>query len=712
MNRFAQALPVDFARVTEGNLTDALGREWLETNGLGGYASSTILGLNTRRYHGLLVAATRPPVGRIVMLSKLEETLVIDGRRYELSANRYAGVVHPQGYRYQTGFRLDPFPVFTYRVEGIELEKSVFMPHGENTVCLQYKLRPFRAGTEPDEANSPTDADAANSLTGPHEEPSPSAFGLRRSVRLVVRPLVAFRDYHGLMREGEEGAGPRVLPEAGLVGVVPGGGLPALYFAHDAERLETESYWYRNFEYERERERGFDFTEDLFSPFALGFDLSRGAGASLIASTERRDIEGSAALRQSELERRSRILAAAQPGDGSGLVARSSAPDDLLRALKAAAAQFIVARDTRQTIIAGYHWFSDWGRDTMIALPGLTLATGRADVARSILLEFSRHVDRGMIPNRFPDQGETPDYNTVDATLWFFEAVRALLGYTNDYEFVRADLYEVLADIIRWHVRGTRFNIRVDGDGLLYAGAEGVQLTWMDAKVGDWVVTPRRGKAVEIQALWYNALRLMEGLAARFADEANRKQYAEMAARARESFGPLFWNEEAGCLYDVVDGEEMDASLRPNQIFAVSLPHPLLPEAQAQRVVATVRRELLTPYGLRSLGRDDPRYRGRYEGDSLSRDGAYHQGTVWGWLMGPFITAYVRVNKGSPESRAEALRWLEGFREHLGRAGMGQVSEIFDGDAPHTPRGCIAQAWSVGELLRAALEDVYDAGNA
>jgi predicted glycogen debranching enzyme len=344
----------------------------------------------------------------------------------------------------------------------------------------------------------------------------------------------------------------------------------------------------------------------------------------------------------------------------------------------------------------------------MIALPGLTLITGRADIAKSILLAFAQHVDRGMLPNRFPDAGEQPEYNTVDATLWFFEAVRALLHYTDDSEFVRANLYSALASIIDWHVRGTRYGIRVDDDGLLASGEPGVQLTWMDAKVGDWVVTPRHGKPVEIQALWYNALRIMEQLAHEFDDEADEERYSGMAARAHRSFNKLFWNEAAGCLYDVVNGDAREASIRPNQIFAASLPHSMLSREKAKRVVEVVERELLTPYGLRSLAPSDPQYRGRYEGGPSSRDGVYHQGTVWAWLMGPFITAYIKANRGTKKSRQQAAQWLTGFREHLSDAGLGQISEIFDGDPPHQPRGCMAQAWSVAELLRAAVEDVFE----
>ncbi|HYY98723.1 MAG TPA: amylo-alpha-1,6-glucosidase, partial [Pyrinomonadaceae bacterium] len=377
-------------------------------------------------------------------------------------------------------------------------------------------------------------------------------------------------------------------------------------------------------------------------------------------------------------------------------------------ALARAADTYLVQRGSGLTIVAGYPWFTDWGRDTFIAVRGLCLATGRFADARDVLLQWSETVSEGMLPNRFPDAGEAPEYNTVDATLWFFEAVRALLKYTGDYEFVRRELYGVLKEIVVWHERGTRYRIHVDDDGLLFAGEEGVQLTWMDARVAGREVTPRAGKAVEIQALWHNALRVMEGLAREFGSGEDERKYGAMAARARESFARQFWNEEAGCLYDVVNGEERDPSIRPNQIIAASLAHSMLSEERARRVVAVVERELLTPYGLRSLAPSDPRYAGRYEGGPEARDGVYHQGTVWAWLMGPFITAYVKAHGRSPESKRQAAAWLAPLREHLKDAGLGHVSEIFDGDAPHAPRGCVAQAWSVAELLRAAAEDVFE----
>ncbi len=509
---------------------------------------------------------------------------------------------------------------------------------------------------------------------------------------LELRPLIAFRDYHSLTHENAA-LNASLKTEAGTVTMRPYPDLPALHVAHTQGEMHPMGDWYCCFEYTAEQQRGLDYQEDLFQPFGLVFDLNQDPRAAVVASTELRAIESIAAARTAEIDRRNKILA----------VAPSS--DPFFQELVQAADQFIVQRGQFHSIIAGYHWFSDWGRDAMITLPGLALVTRRPEIAKSILLAFAAHVDHGMLPNRFPDAGETPEYNTADATLWFFEAVRALAAYTGDSEFVRTKLYAVLADIIRWHERGTRYGIRADSDGLLSAGAPGVQLTWMDAKVGDWVVTPRRGKPVEIQALWYNALRIMEDLALAFGNASDHTYFKELAGRAQQSFPDVFWNGSAGCLYDVVDGETRDGSIRPNQILAVSLHHKMLSREKAKSVVETVKQHLLTPYGLRSLAPGDPQYRGRYEGDVLSRDGAYHQGTVWPWLLGPFVTAYLEVNDRSPEARRQAGQWLAELRRYIEDEGVGQIPEIFDGDPPRRSGGCIAQAWSVAELLRTLAED-------
>ena len=616
-------------------------------------------GQNTRRYHGLLVAARRPPTERVMLLSKLEEMLTINGETVELGTNQYPGTVHPQGYKYLVNFRLDPFPVFTFRVGEVELEKTVFMLRRENTTVVRYRL------------HAPADVTA----------------------KLIVRPLVAFRDYHALQHANDNT--PLVDIAPGLVRVAPAGFEPVLCLAHDATTVYGESLWYKNFEYLEEQARGFDFREDLFNPCALSFELRNGARANLIASTKRYDAAEAESFEPHERARRH-----AHKGVHES--------DAYLRTLYGAAEQFIVRRGhDRATVIAGYHWFTDWGRDTMIALPGLTLTTERYDLARDIMTAFAETVSEGMIPNRFPDAGDAPEYNTVDATLWFFHAAHEYVRHTGDLDFVRDTLYTNFKDIIAWHERGTRYGIKMDADGLLHSGEEGVQLTWMDAKVGDWVVTPRTGKPVEIQALWYNALCVMASFAARLGEPDKAAHYAALSERARASFAQKFWNEEGNYLYDVLaaDGTP-DPALRPNQIFAVSLPYAILTGLHARAVVAAVEEMLLTPFGLRSLSPNHPDYRQHYEGDGLARDGAYHQGTVWGWLIGPFITAYLKVHERTPASIVQARQWLAAFRDHLTEAGLGQVSEIFDAEPPHTPRGCIAQAWSVAELLRCEVEEL------
>jgi predicted glycogen debranching enzyme len=534
------------------------------------------------------------------------------------------------------------------------------MVQGENTTVVQYELEQSFAGN--------------------------------RDIKLEVRPLIAFRDYHGTTHENSA-LDPHVETDSLQTSLKPYWDLPALHLAHNLADVDPNGFWYRNFQYAVEQERGLDFAEDLFSPCALTFDLNATKKMSIIASTERHQAINADSYRQAEIERRSIITKDVD------------ATNWLVSLLRTAADQFIVAREQGETIIAGYHWFADWGRDTMIALPGLTLVSGRWDIAKDILAEFATHVDQGMLPNRFPDAGEAPEYNTVDATLWLFEAVRSFVQYTGDYEFVRTSLYSVLQDIINWHVKGTRYGIHVDDDGLLFSGEPGVQLTWMDAKVGDRVVTPRHGKPVEIQALWYNALRVMEDLAERFNDPNAKLEYGTMADKACASFNKRFWNEQAGCLYDVINGEIRDASIRPNQIIAISLTNTMVATERAKSILSVIERELLTPRGLRTLSPSDPNYIGRYEGAPGTRDGAYHQGTVWPWLMGPYITASVKT-LGRKAGRTLAATWLENFQQHLHEACLGQVSEIFDGDAPHAPRGCVAQAWSVAELLRAIVEDL------
>jgi predicted glycogen debranching enzyme len=641
---------IEFDRTISGDFAAATSREWLETNGVGGFASGTISGANTRRYHALLTAATRPPLGRVTLLSKFEETLIIGGERFELSSNQYPGTVHPRGFEHLQSFRLVPFPVWTYSAGGVTLEKRIFMVHGRNTTVCRWKV-----------------------------------LSSDRSPTLEVRPLLSFVDYHHLQKRQSGDAFDCREEAAGLVKVTSTKNLADLYLRHNGS-LTNSGDWYRDFELAIERERGFDFTTDLFQPFVLSLDLAK--PAHVVASIEKDETDEIAKLEKAEVKRRDDLVKLAKPRD------------EFEQQLALAADQYIVARGRGHTVIAGYPWFSDWGRDTMIALSGLTLATNRPKIAKGILLEFSKHISQGMIPNRFPDAGGEAEYNTVDATLWYFEAARAYAFKTGDFGFVKRRLYAKLAEILVWHLRGTRYNIHVDTDGLLCAGTPDVQLTWMDAKIGDLVITPRSGKAVEIQALWYNALRIMADFAARFGHDQDRDRFVAMANLAKLSFNSLFWNEAEDCLFDVVDNGNRDGSVRPNQILALSLPHSMLDADRAEMILKKVTGELLTPVGLRSLSPRDPRYVSVYRGSPFDRDSGYHQGTVWGWLIGPYVDAFRRVSGRSKETETRVAELVAGFRSHLLEAGVGQVSEIFDADPPHAPRGCPAQAWSIAELLR------------
>lgn len=630
--------------------------EWLETNGLGGWASSTISGANTRRYHGLLVAATHPPVGRMVMLSKLDETIEAGGSRFELGTNQYPGTVYPRGFEYLASFEKELFPVFEYEVGGVRLRKTIAAINGENTTIVLYEVL---------------------------EAPS--------SFRFELQPFMAPRDYHSVAHVN--GAIRRDAQFAdGIFRVQAYDGVPEIFISVPGSRFEFRPDWYRNFEYAVEQFRGLDFQEDLFTRGVFTVELRQGSKLGVIISTENPTGRSAFDLFNQETVRRVALLE------------KLPIRDEVTEALALAADQFVVKRgENLKTIIAGYHWFSDWGRDTMIALPGICLVTGRFDEAKKILRAFAQTVSQGMLPNRFPDAGEQPEYNTVDATLWFFVAIYKYLQYTNDELFVSDELMPILRDIIVWHDQGTRYNIHVDADGLLYAGEPGVQLTWMDAKFGDWVVTPRQGKAVEINALWYNALAIYAELADRF--DLSEEGFRKRAEMVKEAFRKAFWNENVGGLYDYIDGDHHDDAIRPNQIFALSLPFPLLEGARAESVLQLVEEKLYTAVGLRSLSPDHPAYRSHYGGDALQRDSAYHQGTVWSWLLGPLADAIVAVEGKSGILRAKKM--LEAITPHLSEAGIGTISEIFDAESPHAPRGCVAQAWSVGEILRAWIETVH-----
>jgi predicted glycogen debranching enzyme len=625
--------------------------EWIETDGLGGFASGRADGIRTRRYHALLLAAQRPPTGRVVLVNGVDVSIQTNDGVFALSSQRYTpDVVAPDGVTRLIAFTTSPWPTWTYRLpSGVEVIAELVVPHGSPAVALSWRLV--------------TPADAT----------------------LRVRPFLSGRDTHSTHHAN---ASFRFEPsiDGESVRWQPYDGVPAIHAMSNGEYRHAPE-WYRNFQYDEERARGLDFTEDLASPGEFTFALGE-RRAVLALSTRAQPVAAAASagatwswIAESE---RARRAAFASP-------------------LHRAADAYIVERGTGKTIVAGYPWFSDWGRDTFIALRGLCLAGGRLEDARDILLEWTDYVSEGMLPNYFPEAGQSAEYNSVDASLWFVVAAHELLARAARGSWLpdaaRRRLNEAIEAIVSGYAAGTRFGIRADDDGLLAAGQHGVQLTWMDAKIGDWVVTPRIGKPVEVQALWINALRIAG---------ARNATWLRLAERAELSFGERFWNRAQRCLFDVVDVNHArgvnDGTVRPNQILAIGgLPFPVLRGDRAAQVVAAVERHLLTPAGLRSLDPTEPNYAASYVGDMLSRDGAYHEGTVWGWLMGPFIEAWLAVRDGATEAREEArARFFVPFLEHYGADQTGHIAEIADGAAPHTPRGCPFQAWSVGEALRVA----------
>jgi predicted glycogen debranching enzyme len=653
------------ARSEFGRTADSFDREWLVTNGLGGFASGTVAQANTRRYHGLLVAALRPPVDRVVMVSKLDVTARYRGETYELACNEYAdGTIEPNGFKLLSAFGLENgIPMWTYSLADALLEQRVWMASERNTTYVRFNLR---------EATGPVD--------------------------LKLLPLCTYRDYHA---HGQGGWSLHVDPEDHGCRITAFDGARSYCLLLERGEFTEQKDWYWQFRHRRESERGLDAIEDLFRPGIFHARLQAGETITFIATAESTLPENASVAFERECQRRQSLLQ----------ISAADTPE-WIRRLTLAADQFIVKRCGGEgspdgaTVIAGYPWFGDWGRDTMIALPGLTLATGRETDAAAILRTFARHLSQGMLPNRFPDRGEMAEYNTVDATLWYFHAIAAYLQKTADQTLLR-ELYPVLKEIVDWHRRGTRYSIHVDpSDGLLYAGESGAQLTWMDAKLGDWVVTPRIGKPVEINALWHYALIHMAAWARTLKDTRAAADYEASARRVAVAFGPSFWCKAGGYLYDVIDGPEgeldssgrrVDSSLRPNQIFAVALGTELLEAEQAKAVVDACARELLTPVGLRSLSLRDARYVGTYFGGPEERDAAYHQGTVWSWLLGPFVLAHYRVYRNAEHGR----RLLSGLASHLNEACLGTISEVFDGNPPFIARGCFAQAWSVSETLRA-----------
>lgn len=688
----ANAWHLQVGRKVCADLQAGLDHEWLVTNGLGGYASGSILGATTRSYHGLLVAALRPPVDRMVFVTKVDEEVTLPaGQTLKLGVNEYQGAVSPQGYTYLEGVCLEgTSPCFTYRLSNtLTLDKRIWMEYGQNTTYVQYTLH----GTLEE-----------------HDQNSACIF--------TLIPFCLSRDYHSTTHGSMdwhfllENQGNRACIRAF------DGAPPYHLVAPPQVSFLPTAVWYWRVLHRRDLERGLPALEDVYQPGIFRLHLAPGERVTLVLSAEEtlpaefgtvqhEEAVSQALLRQ---QRRTRQLLSAANHSQDDLHLR----DPVLARLVVAADQCIVARPdyskqtdkhtqpylspSRKTIIAGYPWFTDWGRDSMIALPGLLLGTGRYSEARGLLKAFLSFAHHGLIPNRFPDQGEVPEYNTVDATLWLFHALDRYLDSTGDWGLLK-DLFPVLDDIIDLHVRGTDFGIGVDpADGLLRSGASGVQLTWMDARVGNWVVTPRRGKPVEVNALWYHALSLMESWAVHLSTDATR--YSQLRTRVRAHFASSFWYQEGGYLYDVVDVEgiagQHDASLRPNQLFAASLTRDLLSDAQTASLLQKVTAHLLTPLGLRSLSPDDAAYHKRFNGPPQERDAAYHQGAVWPWLIGPYIDVFLRVHNDT----SAILPLLQPLVQHLWDACLGSISEVAEPEPPFTPAGCFAQAWSIAEVLR------------
>jgi len=665
------------------NFEDAIKKEWIITNGLGGYSSSTVLGVNTRKYHGLLVAAFNPPTDRRVCLSKLDEEVTVGSNIYSLGANEFQNGISPKGYNYLKEFSLSPLPKYTYAVQNVEVRKTIFMPHRKNAVTVIYNVL------------------NANDF----------------DVKIRVFPLIDSRHFHSttdrwklsgnfIQEQTNKKVDARFVPQSKLIMASTHGH----YFSEAGK-------WIEKIYFREEAARGESCLDDCYQPGYFEMQLSANKNEkfaiNIIAHESQDDANKILSevpvtmydvekMYKNEVERRRHLLTKFYGIYDSILV------NDWLNRIILAADTFLVkgANAGQRSIIAGYHWFEEWGRDAFISLPGLMLVTGRFKDARQVFITFKNNCEKGLIPNIFTDGTEKkPVYDSVDATLWYINAVLEYLKYTSDFKFVKESLWETLKTIFENHLKGTAFGISMDSDGLL---SHGPRLTWMDTAIDGEPVTPRTGKAVEIQALWYNTAKIMELLATKFEEREGPKKYAQTAEKARKSFTEKFWNPEKNCLLDVVSEHGKDDSLRPNQIIAVALDFTAFDCGTNEKIVDTVHSELLTPYGLRTLAKNDSKYIGVYTGDRRSRDGAYHNGTVWPWLLGPFTKAFLKT-KGYAEYRREfALRnfLMPLFAEQTLRAGIGTLSEIFDGEPPHTPRGCIAQAWSIAEPLRAYVEDV------
>jgi predicted glycogen debranching enzyme len=641
------------------DLDHALRLEWLEPNGQGGFASGTVAGANTRRYHALLLIARTPPGERVVLVNHLDEWVETQDVRAPLSTNLYPGAVYPAGYRSCVSFVLDPWPTWVYAIGDLLVQRELFVPHARNMVVLRWRR-----------------LDA-----------------VRRNAALDVRPMLSGRDSHAVHHENAV-LRPDWQGTDGDISWQPYADIPAVRAQHNGT-YDHRPDWYRRLQLPVEQERGLEPEEDWWSPGRLSFSLSLDAPATLVFSTER---SGAVVVEQLASEERRRRT----------MPPRGSTEDDLTSRLWSATAAFLSTRGSGLTVVAGYPWFTDWGRDTFIALPGLCLVTGRYEAAWHIIESFLSTISGGLVPNRFPDDGQRPEYNTIDASLWFIYALDRYVAYSGDLRRLKTLAWPAVRGILSGYRDGTSFHIRRDNDGLITWHEPGAQLTWMDAKVGHRPVTPREGKPIEIQALWIRALAVGEHFAGKFGDPRLAAIYRRDRLQAVASFQQRFWYAPGGYLYDVIDGPDGDdSSLRPNQLYALALCEGLVRPEQARRAMQVIESQLLTPVGLRTLAPSDPRYHPRHQGNVAQRDEAYHQGTVWPFLLGVFITAWLRVHGRRPPQQARARRFLDGLAAHLEeQACLGQISEIFDAEAPHEPRGCFAQAWSVAEPLRALVEDL------
>lgn len=672
---------------------EGIQREWVITNGIGGYAGSSIIGAHTRKHHGMLIASLHAPTERYMVLSKINETLDFGGKKYSLKTNQRVGKKYESGQDYLQRFVFNELPTFVYQVKGFYMEKTISFEYGKNTIAIGYDI-----------------------VNGPQE------------VAFTMIPSFNFRDHNNGSKISELDFDKSVSGQE--ITLIPTNrkikklqkkyDIKIKYFTSEGAVKESNDKYDERLELQTEIDTGMSYVDNNYTPYEVVLTLQpyEKKKISVVCTIEKEYTTDAFAIID---ENRKRIQA---------LVEKAGYEDEFAKDLVQAADNFIVDRASTgyKTVLAGLPWFTDWGRDTMIALQGLTLVTKRFDDTKGILKTFAQYVHNGLVPNMFPDEGLDPLYNTVDASMWYFYSVDKYLEYTGDYDFVRDEIYPKLEEIIEAYKKGTDFTIYMDKDCLIHSGGGYDQVTWMDVRVGKWVVTPRHGKAVEINALWYNALKVMEKLAAKFDKDAS--VYASLAEKVKVSFNKRFWNEKKACLYDVVDehvnpllakpsknpfNKEETAiyikdndQIRPNQIWAVSLPYTMLPNDKAKKVVETVWQQLYGTYGLRSLSPEDEAYHGKYVGKLHDRDAAYHQGTVWAFPMGGFITAFVKVNNYSKESIEMAKKLMAPMQDHLMDGCIGSVAEIFDGDDPHISRGCYAQAWSVGEMLRAYVEDILE----